>query len=293
MKNTYPGDNCCGGSGSGTPAVPVSSIVVSPSGVVITAGKWYQGAKATVLPRNATNPVVVWTSSDTHVAVVNPTSGYILGKNPGTATIYATAGENSRIYDTITVDVVSGTVYVRSIELSRTDVTMEPGDSSTVGATVCPFGATNKALNWSSSNPGVATVTSGGTVRAVAVGSATITATAADGSGVSASCTVTVSSNVLVRSVVVSPENKELVKGKTAYLYAQICPENAADKCVFWSSSNPDAVGVNSVSGMIFAKEVGTSLICAAARDGSGAKGYCTVTVKPPILATSVTVLKY
>jgi len=59
---------------------------------------------------------------------------------------------------------------------------------------VAPDNATNKAVNWTSSDSAVATVDQNGVVTAVAPGTAVITATAADGRGASASCTVTVSS---------------------------------------------------------------------------------------------------
>ena len=65
------------------------------------------------------------------------------------------------------------------------------GQTASLTATVTPDNAANKNITWSSSNSSVATVVDG-TVTAVANGTADITATAADGSGVSAKCSVTV-----------------------------------------------------------------------------------------------------
>lgn len=71
------------------------------------------------------------------------------------------------------------------------------GKAQTLTATIAPSNATNQALTWASSNPGVATVNAAGTVTAVKAGTATITATAADGSGVKATSTVTVTAPVV------------------------------------------------------------------------------------------------
>ena len=67
------------------------------------------------------------------------------------------------------------------------------GDELQLTATVLPANATNKSVKWESSNPAVATVSADGLVTGVAGGGwCTITCTAMDGSGVSATCTVSV-----------------------------------------------------------------------------------------------------
>ena len=84
-------------------------------------------------------------------------------------------------------------VKVSSITLNQTSLTMtSKGQTASLTATVSPGNAANKSITWSSSNSSVATVNANGTVTAIANGTADITATAADGSGVSAKCSVTV-----------------------------------------------------------------------------------------------------
>ena len=83
-------------------------------------------------------------------------------------------------------------VKVSGVTLSQSSLTMTlKGQTASLTATVTPDNAANKNITWSSSNSSVATVVNG-TVTAVANGTADITATAADGSGVSAKCSVTV-----------------------------------------------------------------------------------------------------
>ena len=83
-------------------------------------------------------------------------------------------------------------VPVSQITLNKAETSISIGNSETLTATVAPENAANKALTWASSDEDVATVAPDGTVTAVKAGAATITATAADGSGKSATCTVTV-----------------------------------------------------------------------------------------------------
>ena len=83
-------------------------------------------------------------------------------------------------------------VPVSQITLNKAETSISVGNSETLTATVAPENATVKALKWASSDEDVATVAPDGTVTAVKAGAATITATAADGSGKSAVCKVTV-----------------------------------------------------------------------------------------------------
>ena len=84
-------------------------------------------------------------------------------------------------------------VKVSGVTLSQSSLTMTlKGQTASLTATVTPDNAANKNITWSSSNSSVATVNANGTVTAVANGTSDITATATDGSGVSAKCSVTV-----------------------------------------------------------------------------------------------------
>ena len=100
-----------------------------------------------------------------------------------------TAGSDSK---ELTLTINPAPVLVNSVTLNKSELALYTGGSATLTATVQPEDATNKAVNWSSSDEAVATVDTNGKVTAKAAGEATITATAADGSGKSATCEVTV-----------------------------------------------------------------------------------------------------
>ena len=85
-----------------------------------------------------------------------------------------------------------GNIPVSGVALNTTTATLEVGKTTTLTATVEPSDATNKDVTWTSSKENVATVDANGTVKALAAGTTAITATAADGSGKYATCTVTV-----------------------------------------------------------------------------------------------------
>lgn len=289
--NDYGGSCESGGSGgSDCPpdsVVYVSSVSVSPSCVNLKVGEWYYGASAYTYPWNASNSTIRWYSENSCIASVNAYNGYIYAYSTGTTKIYAMATDGSGCSDYLTVT-VSNTVPVTSVTLNRSSISLEEGDSISLSATVCPDNATNKAVNWSSSNTNVATV-SGGVVCGIASGTARITAAATDGSGHSSSCTVVVSDNNLVTSICINPGVKTMIKGKSLYFYATVCPENANNKCITWSSSNTCVASVNSVSGLVYAQNPGTTVIRAIAQDGSGVVGTCSLTVIDSIRVENIT----
>ena len=90
---------------------------------------------------------------------------------------------------TVTTDVIR----VERIDLDKSYLPLLIGDVATVAVTdVLPKDAHDKSYTWSTSDADVASVDNSGQVTAKARGSATVKATANDGSGVSASCVVDV-----------------------------------------------------------------------------------------------------
>ena len=267
----------------------VYSVNVYPSSTTIKTGNWYYDAYALVNASSNCNTGVRWYSNNTSVATVNASSGYIYAKAPGTTRIYAQSTTDSSKKDYITVTVTSGTICVDSVTLNRSSISLKKGDRYTLSATVCPTNATNKSISWRSTNTSVATV-SGGVVTAKARGYAYIYAEAQDGSGEYDYCYVNVTGDILVTSVTVSPSSKTMNIGASAYLYETVCPTNATNKCVKWSSNKTSVATVNPETGLVIAQGAGTATITATAQDGSGKKGYCTITVKAPIRVTDIEV---
>lgn len=101
--------------------------------------------------------------------------------------------DNSHTGTWSSVRMYKGTAPVTGVTLNKTATSIPVGSTETLTATVTPSGAANPGVSWTSNNSAVATVNaSTGQITAVAKGTATITATALDGSGVTATCTATI-----------------------------------------------------------------------------------------------------
>lgn len=166
--------------------IPVSGLSVSQTTLTLIEGEEAH-LTVTVTPANATDPSVIWRSSDASVATVN--DGLVHAVAPGTATITVSTPDGLQTASCI-VTVNRQAVPVASVSLDQTSLEMTVGDEVTLTATVAPADADVKTVSWSSSDEGVATV-SDGKVTAVGAGSATITVTTTDG-GKTATCAVTV-----------------------------------------------------------------------------------------------------
>ena len=265
----------------------VNSVSVYPKSITLKVGNWFYNAYAEVCPSDANCTEVTWHSENPSIASVNASSGYIYANAVGTTSIYATATDGSCCSDYLIVTVGS-TVSVTSVTLDSTSLSLEEGQCACLTATVCPNNASNQNLSWTSSNNSVATV-SNGVITAVANGSAKITATAADGSGKSASCIVRVTGDILVSYIYIPPRNRKMITDQSIYFSATVCPENATNKCVTWSSDDPCVATVNPVSGLVYAQSPGTTIIRATAQDGSNVFGICNLTVVDPVYVEDIT----
>ncbi|GEM_PF-958144 len=123
------------------------------------------------------------TNKSTHANVnINSPFG-----TPGTFEVKVSKGALSA-----TKDITVAAILVHDITLNHEAIDVEKGKTAQLTATLNPENPTNGNINWTSSDSSVATVSASGLVTAVEVGEATITATAADGSGAHASCTINV-----------------------------------------------------------------------------------------------------
>ena len=96
----------------------VNSITINPSSVNITEGTWYNDFCVQVLPADAENKCIIWSSKDPSIATVMPELGCVYGNNEGTTTIYAAAQDGSGIVGECSITVVNP-ICVEDINLSR------------------------------------------------------------------------------------------------------------------------------------------------------------------------------
>ncbi len=148
------------------------------------------GAKHTlvmsVTPNDFTDEVV-WKSSDTNILTVD-NMGVITAKAVGTANVRVAVGEKTA---SCAVTVVQP---VTSISLNRSTLSLDAFEDYTLTASVYPDNAADKSVEWTTSDEKIAIVSQTGKVTPLSKGTADITVTAKDGSGRTAKCTVTVTS---------------------------------------------------------------------------------------------------
>lgn len=169
---------------------PVTGILLNESNLEMTEDGSVR-LIATVIPENATNKKVLWSSSDVSVAMVSG-DGTVHGIKAGQATIMATT-EDGGFSALCKVVVKKGFVPVSGITLDITNIEGKENETFQISAKVTPEDASNKVLLWQSSDEKVASVDNTGFIRMIKKGTSVISASATDGSNVKAECMVIVS----------------------------------------------------------------------------------------------------
>ena len=180
---------------------------------------------------------------------------------------------------TLTVTCPGTAVPVTGVALDTAAVELIVEDTHTLTAIITPEDATDNYVTWATSDAKIATVDEG-VVKAVAVGTATITVTTVDG-GYTATCQVTVKPRP-VTSVALDKAEVTLEVKETTTLVATITPANATNQNVTWSTSDAQVATVE--NGVVTAVALGTATITVTTEDGN-LTATCVVTVEP----TSVT----
>lgn len=172
------------------------------------------------------------------------------------------------------------------ITLEPTTLSIVHHEVATLKATVTPKDASQqviwKVTDWVlpatdiKKDEAPVTVSKFGIVEGFKPGTATITATSADGKQ-SATCTVTVTP-APVESVSLDVTSKEIIEEDSFTLVATVNPKKATDQSVTWTTSNDEVATVDQ-TGKVTGKMMGTAIITVTTTDG-GKTATCEVTVK-------------
>src|SRR5208282_694653 len=219
---------------------------------------------------------VTWSSSDPYVAMI-AAGGLASSWSMGTTSISATAGS---VTGTANLTVTRAAVV--GLNITPATVFMSVGSSLQLQAIATLSDGTTQSLTgfvaWSSTQPGIASVSSGGLVTAGQVGATTILA---EGNGFTGSASFTVASPIALNIV---PSTLSMVLGSSSQLQAIATLSNGATQdltgAVAWSSAQPGIASVNS-SGLATANQVGSTTIFAQV---GGVTGSVSVTVTPLLL---------
>ncbi len=261
--------------------VPVTGVTLSQQTASLYTTKTLK-LSATVSPANATNKQLTWSSDKPSVASVNSTTGVITGVGSGSAIITVKTVDGG--YHASCVVSVFKKVEVTGLSLSAGSRSLYVGNTYQLKANVEPTTATFPQITWKSDNPSVATVDQFGLVRAVGVGTTYVSAASVDNPFIVKKCKIV--SGIQTTGVTLNASSVELYETATKMLVATIQPDDATNKKVIWSSSDPSVASVNA-DGVVTALSQGTAVITCTTQDSSRI-AKCTVKVLKTIRSTSV-----
>ena len=257
--------------------IAVTGVVLGNTELTLVEGEEEKLAAA-VTPENATDKSVVWESGNESVATVSQ-EGLVTAVGEGKATITVKTNDGG-FSASCEVTVKKKVVAVTGVKLSAESMTLREGDRGTLTATVEPANATNKNVEWWTTDLDIVCVTSApggstGYVEARKAGKATVTVKTEDGE-FSASCEITVEKKeVPVTGIALEQSSLLLPVGNTYTLRAHVQPSNATNQDIKWGSSNGGVATVDQ-TGKVTAVAAGTVDILATL---AGKFARCTVQV--------------
>lgn len=279
------------------PVTPIASVVVSLVSTSVNVGVTTQ-ATATALDANnnvLTGRTVSWSSSNTAVATVDPSSGIVTGVSAGTASISANSGGKT---GAATITVAGQTAAVGSVTVSLALPSVKVAGTTQATATVYDVNHNvipGRAVTWSSANTAVAMVNSTtGVVTGVAAGTAGIVATA---SGISGTAPITVGTATIgtIATVSVSLVATSINVGTSTQATATTRDSSnniITGLTVAWRSSNTAVATVNSSTGVVTGVTAGSATITAISSDHTGTANITIMSAgaTPPASVASVSV---
>ena len=227
---------------------------------------------ANTLPLGTSDNMVTWSTDNKAIATVDG-MGNVTGIKLGSCVITATSVDGGYSAE-CNITVVQP---AKAVRLNKHETSIVVNNSEALKTTVNPENTTDKTVIWTTSNADIAEVSDNGLVTAKKAGKVFITATAVSNPEAKDSCEVTViqpvESITLDQTSIIIEEFGQMVK-----LNATILPEDASNKSISWSSSNP-AVCTVSANGTVIAVGNGTATVIATTVDG-GIPATCVVNVK-------------
>ena len=243
-----------------------TNIRVSPSSMSLTMEE-SSYVSATLSPSN-TSTTYSWQSDNTSVVKVN-SSGKVTAVGKGSTRVTATTSNGLSDYCYVTVSAPAPS----SVSI-KGSTTLNVGESETLTPTLSPSNA-ETSYTWTSSNYSIVSVSSNGTVKAIAPGTAKVTVKTDNGK--TANCQVTVSEQEILPTSITMTDCLDLTVGDEYRLTPTISPANATNTTVNWSSSDMAVATVK--NGLVKAEGKGTCYISATTSNGLTAKCYVVVSI--------------
>jgi uncharacterized protein YjdB len=253
--------------------IKITSISISPNKGKLNIGE-ERTIKVNIIPENATNKNITWTSNNEEIASVD-NKGKIKANKSGIVNITATCSKESvrAIYELTICNnniIKNKDIEVESITINETNENLNFGKTIKLEYTIIPELATNKSVIWTSNNKEIATVDKQAVVTGIAGGECIITARTEDGNKTS-SCSIKVIESV--KSIEILEPKEILIEGDYIFLKTNILPKSASNKRFKWKSEKEDIATINQ-NGKVHGVKAGDVLIKAITEDGNITNSY-------------------
>lgn len=267
-----------------------SLIIPNPNGTLQLSTKAY--------PEDATDKTVFWTIENGLEFAIISTDGLVTGLKKGISLVKATANDDSKVFNTIEIEIREQKILVSSIGIQGENGSNEitsSGGTLQMTAIVSPTDAADTSVSWSVKNEdGLASISKEGLLKAIKNGTVWVKVTANDSSGVSDSLQITISGQIPLNSLTIDTQDgtREITTPKgTLQMIAQIDPLDATDTSITWSIENISGKATISKNGLIEAADDGEVRIKAIANDGSELFDTLTIIISgQKISVSSITV---
>ncbi len=252
---------------------PARTVQLAPGSTAITL--WVGdtrsvGADVDVDPTQTRD--LAWTSANASVATVSAT-GAITAVGVGTTIVRVASIADPRAKAELLLTVLPA----RTVTVSPASLNLALQQQSTLAAAVAIENGLSTVVNWSSSDPTIAAVSSTGVVTGVGFGRATITAVSIADTLRKASATVQVSPTV--RSIAVSPSSVASYVGDLDQLFADVITDGPIARTVMWRSSNASVAAV-SAAGLVSSVAIGSATITAVSTVDTTIRSTSQITVQ-------------
>lgn len=219
-----------------------------------------------VLPEDASNKNLIWTSSDEEIANVDA-EGKIYANTYGSVFITAAPEVGFAGMKTIEVQVIDKINVITEINVTNTDLSVYATAKLQLETSYKPVNATYSSLSWKSLNTDIATVDDNGVVTGVAPGEATIVVSARDGGKCSKEIKITVKEVVPISEIHFNEGQSDLAMYETGKFKFTTVPADATTSTVRWYSDATNVVSINEETGLYYVKSYGTATITVKSGD--------------------------
>ena len=246
--------------------------------LMLSTGRTYT-LQSNVQPASANDRTVTYATSDK--AALSVKGKTVKPLKAGTAVLTVASKQNPAVTQDYLIVCAEP---VKTIKLSASSSTLYVGDAAFLFAETSPDTATFPAVRWESLNEKIVTVDAAGTVTAVAKGSASVRATALDGSGKTA--TITVKVRQQPESITLSHTDLTVSMGTPRSLKYTIAPASCDERAVEWRTSDASVATVSS-SGRVTPVGVGSCVVTCRSEAFPDVRAVCYVTVIQPVTKVS------